>query len=232
MLAKPALTLPAFERDGFAVLKSIVSEEELNRLLEAIESSRQSQMAPGMRHLLSRCAPVRKFARSEVLSEIACSILGADAKPVRAILFDKTPASNWYVTWHQDITISVKERIDVADYGPWSIKDGIVHVQPPADILEKMVSLRVHLDACSTDNGAIKFIPGSHNVGILAAPELAWWRDNHAAISYPAERGDIIVMRPLIFHSSSTSQTPDHRRVLHIEYAGVDLPSGLEWAEA
>jgi len=32
---------------------------------------------------------------------------------VKAILFDKTPSMNWYVTWHQDLTIAVKEKIEV-----------------------------------------------------------------------------------------------------------------------
>ncbi|MBI1272142.1 phytanoyl-CoA dioxygenase [bacterium] len=163
---------------------------------------------------------------------MAQEILGVTPLPVRAILFDKTPASNWYVTWHQDLSIPVENKVDSEGYGPWSMKDGILHVQPPASILEQMVSLRLHLDACSEANGAIKFIPGSHLAGILEPDQLAQLRDTHVPVVCPAERGDIIAMRPLILHSSSIAETPDHRRVLHLEYAGTSLPSGMEWAEA
>jgi ectoine hydroxylase-related dioxygenase (phytanoyl-CoA dioxygenase family) len=151
---------------------------------------------------------------------------------VRAILFDKTPASNWYVTWHQDLSIPVKERFECEGYGPWSVKDDVVHVQPPAAILEKMVSLRIHLDPCSEKNGPIKFIAGSHLSGILETPEIERWRNEHEAVVCPTERCDIIAMRPLILHSSSSAESPEHRRVLHIEYAAGQLPAGMQWAEA
>ncbi len=95
-----------------------------------------------------------------------------------------------------------------------------------------MVSLRIHFDHCSAENGAIKFIAGSHATGILDQKEVARWRDNSESVQCSAERGDIIIMRPLILHSSSVSKNPTHRRVLHIEYAGVDLPKGMAWAEA
>lgn len=224
--------LVALERDGFVLLRSIVDGSLLDDLLTAIESMRESKSSPGIRNLLTRCSEVKKFAHSEPALNIAQSILGIHAKPVRVIFFDKTPASNWYVTWHQDVSIAVKEQIDVEGYGPWSVKDGVVHVQPPARTLEHIASLRIHLDACSVENGAIKFIPGSHAFGILEQTELARQRDNSESVPCPAERGDIVIMRPLILHSSSISKNPEHRRVLHIEYAGIDLPRGLEWAEA
>jgi hypothetical protein len=42
--------------------------------------------------------------------------------------------------------------------------------------------------------------------------------------------GGVMLMRPLLLHASSKCRTGAHRRVLHIEYAGCDLPSGLQWA--
>lgn len=225
-------TLTQFENDGFILLKSVVSSEQIEQLTTAVEAARLEQAAAGVRNLLSRCSAVNAFAKSSVAFKIAEEILGVAAMPVRAILFDKTPAANWYVTWHQDLSIPVKNKIDSEGFGPWSMKDGIQHVQPPAAILEKMVSLRIHLDACSDSNGAIKFIAGSHRAGLLAPEQLAWWRDNHNSVVCPAERGDIIAMRPLVLHSSSLSELPDHRRVLHLEYASATLPSGMEWAEA
>ena len=225
-------TATDFDRDGFAVFKAAVPAAQIEQLTDVVEEARTEHASPGLRNLLNRCTTLKAFANSSVAFSIAQAILGVTPLPVRAILFDKTPASNWYVTWHQDLSIPVKNKVDSAGYGPWSTKDGILHVQPPASILEQMVSLRIHLDVCSEANGAIKFIAGSHRAGILDPNQLGHLRDNHIPVVCPAERGDIIAMRPLILHSSSTAEAPDHRRVLHLEYAGTSLPLGMEWAEA
>ncbi|MFN8552596.1 MAG: phytanoyl-CoA dioxygenase family protein [Candidatus Obscuribacterales bacterium] len=224
--------LSDFERDGFAVFKAVVPSPQIEQLIDIVEETRKEKSVPGLRNLLKRCSALRTFASSGVVFKIAQQILGGTPLPVRAILFDKTPASNWYVTWHQDLSIPVQNKVDLEGYGPWSTKDEILHVQPPAAILEKMVSLRIHLDACSEANGAIKFIAGSHRRGILEPEQIGSFRDSHAAFVCPADRGDIIAMRPLILHSSSIAEVPGHRRVLHLEYAGTALPSGIEWAEA
>jgi len=163
---------------------------------------------------------------------IAAKIVGPNARPIKAILFDKSVESNWYVTWHQDLTIAVKEKVELEGFGPWSIKDGIQHVQPPREVLENIVSLRIHLDDCPEENGAIKFIAGSHKIGVMSSAEIGNHRDSNMHVCCPADRGDVIVMRPLILHSSSQSTIVNHRRVLHIEFAGADLPGGLVWAES
>jgi hypothetical protein len=233
---KRATQIPtSFEHDGFALLKDVVPGELLSDLCQAIEAasdSTTSACAPGLRHLLRRCSTVLSFANSQIVREIVVAVIGPTARPVRAILFDKTPAANWYVTWHQDLTIAVDNMVDVPGFAPWSTKHDILHVQPPVDILESMVSLRIHLDACPEDNGAIKFIAGSHRDGIFNPAALVRWRTDHQALCCPAERGDVIIMRPLIIHSSSRSELPDRRRILHLEFAGAELPAGMDWAVA
>jgi len=103
-----------FNRDGFALLKSVVKDDDLEALTQAIESLKgeraEAASAAGVRHLMKRSEAVREFAQSEAVMNVARQALGADAKPVKAILFDKTPSMNWYVTWHQDLTIAVKEN--------------------------------------------------------------------------------------------------------------------------
>ncbi len=224
-----------FEKDGFALLRAAVSPGEIEELKDAVEAFRRENSALGasnMRNLLSGCAFVKSFALSGSAYKVASEILGVPALPVRAILFDKTPVANWYVTWHQDLSIPVKERLEIDGYGPWSTKEGVLHVQPPAAILEGMVSLRVHLDSCPESNGAVKFVAGSHLGGVLEPQAVEYLREGGRAVVCPAEVGDVIAMRPLVLHASSVSQSPAHRRVLHIEYAGVQLPAGLAWAEA
>lgn len=221
-----------FERNGFVLLRSIVGNDVIEELGKSLTQCESLPDAPGVRHLLRRSPAVRRLAKSPPILGIAATYLGSGAKPVKAILFDKTPSSNWYVTWHQDLTIAVKEKIEVAGYGPWSEKDGVPHVQPPASVLQQMLAIRIHLDDCSEQNGALSFMSGSHNAGKLGPDEISKWREKARPICCPADQGDVIVMRPLILHSSRKASNPEHRRVLHIEYASVDLTGGLKWSEA
>ncbi|MCA9804738.1 MAG: phytanoyl-CoA dioxygenase family protein [Cyanobacteria bacterium HKST-UBA02] len=225
--------------NGFVHLPSLVDERQLAVLGAAVEKVRTKERRAGLRNLLSGCPEVREFALSPTLMSIVRDVLGDSATllPVRAILFDKTPDANWYVTWHQDLSIPVQERpadasTDLKGYGPWSEKDGVVHVQPPRAVLEAMVSLRIHLDPCPESNGAIRFVAGSHRSGILDQDTIGALRDRKEWSTVPASPGDVIVMRPLVLHSSSQSESPEHRRVLHIEYAGCELPPPLRFRQA
>lgn len=231
----PFIDLMGFDHEGFSLISNPFTFEEIENLSTSIEDFRDKNsnpLLPGVRNLLRDCTAVKDFSMSTKVIGIAKSLIGENAKPVRSILFDKTPATNWYVTWHQDVSIAVAERIDVENYGPWSVKEDVVHVQPPKEILEQMVSLRIHLDPCPEENGAIKFIAGSHQQGHLSPADIANLADGTDSIICAALRGDVIAMRPLILHASSKSQLPAHRRVLHIEYSAANLPNGLRWSEA
>lgn len=213
-------------------MSSRIPETWLKVLANSFEPFLQNKTAAGVRNLLRRSDTVYEFATTGVAFELASELLDSAPRPVRGILFDKTPEANWYVTWHQDLSIPVSAKVEAPGYGPWSVKDGVLHVQPPANILEQMVSLRIHLDDCSEDNGAIKFIPGSHLSGVLDSNEIGKWREAQEEVFCTARRGDVIAMRPLILHASSTARSPQQRRVLHLEYSAAALPNGLDWAMA
>ena len=176
--------------------------------------------------------PVAKLASSDAIKEILGARSGRGAFPVRALFFDKTPGANWSVAWHQDLSIAVAEKIETTGFGGWSVKEGVTHVQPPREILEGMITLRLHLDDCNADNGALKVIPGSHRHGKLDATETARWTREQPVIMCEVPRGGALLMRPLILHSSSPAKNPSHRRVLHIEYATGALPNGLQWFDS
>ena len=65
--------------------------------------------------------------------------------------------------------MAVSDRFEMEGWGPWSLKAGAWHVQPPIEVLESMVTIRVHLDSASTINGCLKIAPGSHRLGLLAS---------------------------------------------------------------
>jgi ectoine hydroxylase-related dioxygenase (phytanoyl-CoA dioxygenase family) len=215
---------------GYALTAPVLRPEELEvARAEADQVVAEVSSRGGARSVLRRSSYFTQLAEG-VLADLAGRALQAAATPVKATLFDKTSAANWKVPWHQDLTISVRERRHAPGFGPWSIKDGVVHVQPPPTVLESMIALRLHLDDTPSSNGALRVLPGSHLFGRLEDEALSALVATRSAIVCAANAGQVLLMRPLILHASSRSETPRHRRVLHVEYASERLPHGLEWA--
>ena len=155
--------------------------------------------------------------------------LGEEARPVRAILFDKSPQTNWALGWHQDRTVAVKAQIDVEGFGPWTIKQGIVHVGPPMDLLGAMITIRVHLDPVPQDNAPLLIAPKSHMLGRIPEDQIAEIVARCGVFTCTAEAGDIWLYSTPILHASERAANPAHRRVLQVDYSADDLPDGLEW---
>ena len=149
---------------------------------------------------------------------------------VKAIYFDKTPESNWYVTWHQDIVINVKAKIETDGFTGWTKKEGVHGVSPPEEILKDIVTIRIHLDDTDEANGALKVIPGSHNKK-LSDDEITLITQNSIPYICDVTAGGIQLMKPLLLHASSKATSQKHRRVIHLEFSNSELPNGLEWAE-
>jgi hypothetical protein len=160
---------------------------------------------------------------------IAAHHLGAAARPVRAVLFDKTPSTNWSLGWHQDRTIAVRTRADVPGYGPWSTKQGIQHVEPPFAITEAMVTLRIHLDDTPADNAPLLIAPGSHRLGRIPEDAIAATVARHRTVACLAGAGDVWCYATPILHASATTQGQQRRRVLQVDYAAIVLPEPLVW---
>lgn len=226
-----------FERDGFLIVPKLLPVAECDALAAELGAllDAQQRTAPkargGLRNVFHVSARARAVATSDPFISFVSALIGAQAFPVRAILFDKTDGANWGVPWHQDLAIAVAERIETAGFGPWSVKEGIVHVQPPPHILAHMVTIRLHLDDCVADNGALRVLPGSHGQGELAAAAIADWTARQPPVMCELPKGGALLMRPLLLHASSPAKNPSHRRVLHVEYAATELPNGLKWSE-
>ncbi|WP_292230905.1 phytanoyl-CoA dioxygenase family protein [Brevundimonas sp.] len=171
----------------------------------------------------------RFMAADGVIGSVAASVLGPNARPVRAVLFDKTATTNWSLGWHQDRTICVQRRVETGGFGPWSVKAGMQHVAPPSSILARMVTLRVHLDDVSADNAPLLIAPGSHLEGRVAVNAIDAVVRRHGTVACLAGAGDIWLYATLILHASDAATRPQRRRVLQLDYACEDLPGELEW---
>jgi hypothetical protein len=229
-----------FERNGFAIIEQVLSPGRVAELIAATSSYlstssggvlRRGDEVYGARDLLWRVPEVRLLARSRELLEIVEPILGLGAFVVRGLFFDKTLTANWNLPWHQDLTIAVRARRDVPGFGPWTRKAGIPHAHAPAWLLERMVTLRLHLDNCGPRSGPMRVLPGSHAAGKLDARGITSWsaRAGELALDCVVPAGGAVVMRPLLLHASTSGTGHGHRRVFHLEYAARDLPGGLEW---
>jgi ectoine hydroxylase-related dioxygenase (phytanoyl-CoA dioxygenase family) len=217
--------------DGFSMVENFLPEWEVKDLVNFAERNLSADgRRGGVRNLLSY-PKMRDLAESSVLRSAVQTILGSNAWVVRGILFDKTEGANWRVPWHQDLTIAVNQKVETAGFGPWSIKAGVLHVQPPASVLERMVSLRLHLDDCPKENRALRVIAGTHINGKLEERAIGDLVRRSVAVTCAMRRGGVLVMRPLLVHASSSSSHSGHRRVVHFDYAAAELPPGMGWAE-
>ncbi|HMS38854.1 MAG TPA: phytanoyl-CoA dioxygenase family protein [Pyrinomonadaceae bacterium] len=228
--------LAEFGEQGFVVIENLLEEKIVSDLqgklanLEPSNSvSRKNETIYGVRNLLNISPEIREFSQSKIVQKVAEKFIGENAKIVRAIYFDKTAEANWKVPWHQDLTISVDKKNDAYGFSAWTQKAGINHVQPPIEILEKMLTLRFHLDDTDESNGALKIIAKSHRNGRLSAKEIKSWREANEMRVCRVKKGDCLVMRPLILHSSSAGTSPKNRRVIHFEFSADELPKGLNW---
>jgi hypothetical protein len=214
------------ECDGAERIPKALSEDEQKALDE-------------LTHRVGRRGAGTRVAHDEIVSRIlapggsmdriAKSKLANDAVPVRAIIFDKQAGANWALGWHQDRTIAVRRRIEMPGFGPWSRKSGIDHVEPPFEYIERMITLRAHLDFCGSDNAPLLIIPGSHLLGRFPIKEIEGVVARSKPFACLADAGDIWVYASAILHSSNAAHAPTHRRVLHVDYSNAQLPGGLEW---
>jgi Phytanoyl-CoA dioxygenase (PhyH) len=217
---------------GFAIVPEVLPQKDVNRLLNELGMSTLPRSRAGMRHAM-RNLRVAAFAREARLMQLAQEVLGGGAIPYRATLFDKSPTSNWLVVWHQDTALPLRERCEVPDWGPWSIKDGVNYAHAPASALELVLALRLHLDDSVAENGPLRVLPGTHTLGVLSDDALHELSTKIAAVDCLVPRGGVLAMRPLVVHASSKSQSSAPRRVLHIEYArSLGVADGLTLALA
>ena len=226
--------LKQIELWGYAVVPNVIDDDTRSALIADLNQAlieNDSKPRPGLRNLLSLSRRCRELSKSTSIRTLIEPILGPSAKVVRGIYFDKHREANWKVAWHQDLTIAVKQKIEIEGFGPWSQKGGITHVQPPASVLEQMLAVRLHLDETDLTNGALRVVPGTHRLGRLSAEDIQAHLKGMKVDVCEVPKGGVMLMRPLLMHSSSTSLLLHRRRVIHLEYCAAQLPPGLEWDE-
>jgi ectoine hydroxylase-related dioxygenase (phytanoyl-CoA dioxygenase family) len=216
----------SFENDGARLFRNALTLDQLD-LLEGALSGLPSDQAGLRLRGVEGLAPF--LAAAGPIGSCAASVLGHDCQPVRAILFDKTANTNWSLGWHQDRTIAVKERLAVDGFRTWNTKNGMLHVEPPFELLSGMVTLRVHIDAVPANNAPLLIAPASHKLGRISENDVRDVVQRCGTAVCLAEAGDIWLYAAAILHASEAAASPLHRRVLQVDFSVEPLPGGLEW---
>ena len=221
------------EADGFAILPAIYSQAEVAEILAQLEAAIAKHKVEGplratsgtiyaARNILVLWPRVKEIWKQPAILNCLRQVLGHEFGLVRVLYFDKPPGQSWALPWHKDTTISVRDnRLPSSYFSKPTTKGGIPHVQAPHPLLEKMLTLRIHLDDVTETNGPLKVMAGSHR-GV----------ESNVVVAIFGEAGDVLLMRPLVSHCSNGShpKTNCHRRILHLEFAGTPLlPDEYEW---
>ena len=196
--------LQSLGEQGFSVISNCLDSSGIQRITNEIESAteenenpaiRQRRSVYAIRNLFEIAPAILDKKLQSTLRELVKPVLGGKARLVRGILFDKTEDANWGVLWHQDLSIAVRRREQVNEFQRWSTKSGVTHVQPPASILEKMLTVRLHLDECLEENGALQVIPGSHRHGRLISSQVDQLIQNQPRVACSVPAGGAVIMR-------------------------------------
>jgi ectoine hydroxylase-related dioxygenase (phytanoyl-CoA dioxygenase family) len=224
------------ENTGFVTINNVFSDGEVEKIVQLIHQAdtsrktfRKSADLFAIRQFLKEVPDISKLILNDEFKLLIHSLFGSDHFIVKSIYFDKPEQSNWFVSYHQDLTISVDRKVELSNYIKWTVKQDQFSVQPPLDVLKQIYTVRIHLDDTDENNGALKVIPGSHLKGIYRPEDIDWVNETEHICE--VLKGGVMIMKPLLLHSSSRTTNNSKRRVIHIEFCNQELNEELKWVE-
>jgi hypothetical protein len=224
--------------DGWVLLQGVFPRDEACVIAQALDRSfagvtdragsvrQRAGAVYAARNVLQLCPIAQTCWRTPLLLQLLQQELGSECGLVRALYFDKPPDQTWALPWHKDLTIAVADDRHAPGYSRPRLRAEVFHTEPPVEVLEQMLTLRIHLDPATDRNGALSVISGSHRSGKQL--DFRGLRSHLVA----CDAGDVLAMRPLLVHGSgrSAADCRDHRRVLHLEFArSPTLPGHVQW---
>ncbi len=224
------------EENGYSVLADLYSDNEISQILACIENAEQdgnsfmkTKDLFAIRQLIKNVPELSDLLFNKKLTELISNLSESEYFLTKAIYFDKPSKSNWFVAYHQDLSITVDKKADLENYVNWTFKKGQHGVQPPIKILQDTITIRIHLDKADKNNGALKVIPKSHLNGIVRADSKDWNIENQFVCE--VEKGGVMLMKPLTLHASNRTTNGKKRRVIHLEFNEHNLTEPLNWLE-
>ncbi|MCB0736559.1 MAG: phytanoyl-CoA dioxygenase family protein [Bacteroidetes bacterium] len=231
-----AASLADLEKYGFSIISNVYSSEEVAEIVKTINSKEikdqsvsNSKNVYAIRQLLASIPELAGLLFSDNLKNLLRLHFGHDFFLTKAIYFNKPKDSNWFVAYHQDLSITVNQKAEVDGYTNWTFKKGQYGVQPPVEVLENTLTIRIHLDNTDSNNGALAVKPSTHQKGVIRLDSDEW--KAKADELCKVEAGGVMLMKPLLLHTSKRSKINEQRRVIHLEFNNTELAKPLKWKE-
>ena len=223
------------EENGYSVLSDLYSDAELVRISTCLQNAEENSSFLktnnlfAIRQLFKNVPELGELLFNKKLSELISNLSQSEYFLTKAIYFDKPSESNWFVAYHQDLSISVDKKADLENYVNWTFKKSQNGVQPPIHILNDTITIRIHLDDTDKNNGALRVIPKSHLNGIVRSDSKEWNIRNEFVCE--VKKGGVMLMKPLTLHASNKTTNGKKRRVIHLEINKHQLAAPLKWLE-
>ncbi|MDY8138731.1 phytanoyl-CoA dioxygenase family protein [Aquimarina sp. 2201CG5-10] len=224
------------ENKGYSVLNQLYTVSEIQEILQIIKNSEKSGNSFlktkdlfAIRQLLNVIPDLKQVLFNSKLIDLVNGLFDTECFLTKAIYFDKPKESNWFVSYHQDLSISVNRKVEVENYINWTYKKNQFGVQPPTEVLDNIITIRIHLDTTNADNGALRVIPKSHQKGICRVDSIDW--ENKEEQICQVNKGGVMLMKPLTLHASNRTTNQKQRRVIHLEFCNKELAEPIEWLE-
>lgn len=225
MVDDSRIVLKELNEKGFYLRQTLFSERSINQLKQLIVFKNGKTFA--VRQFFKVYPQAKKIIFNTAFQDFFTQNIGKKYHLIKAIYFDKPPTANWIVPWHQDLTIVTEQKADIKGYSKWRLKNGMFYTQPPLELLEDIITIRIHLDRCTFENGALRVIPKSHQNGVCS--KLVFSKQKPFICE--VEAGGIMLMKPLLFHASKRTSNNLNRRVVHLEFSSKILPKPLSFGE-
>ena len=199
----------AYQRDGVVVVRKVLDADllaELDRHIDWLIAAHPELRPERLGHwLLARDPFWVRFVSDHRLLDIAESLVGPDIAFFAADYIAKPPRQGRAVLWHQD-----------ANYWPLE----------PMEVLT--IWFAVSKSTCQ--NGCVRFIPGSHRLGLLehrSKKDTVNLLNSEVdpgfvaagrAVEVELNPGDVSVHHPLVLHGSEANTSAHWRRGGSIQY--------------
>ncbi len=119
--------------NGFSITERIFSKSELNQMVLALGENGKSF---AVRQLVEKCPEILNLIfQNKVFKELYNDLCGMEYFLTKAIFFNKPKMSNWFVSYHQDLSISVKNKSNEEGFENWTLKNNQLGVIPPNKFL-------------------------------------------------------------------------------------------------
>lgn len=200
---------PVYERDGVAIIRNVLEPALVAELDQHIDwlIARHPELRPESlgHHLIAADPFWVRFISDKRLLDVAQALVGPDIGFFAADYIAKPPRDGRAVLWHQDAHYWPLVPMEV-----FTVWFAVSHVSP--------------------HNGGVRFIPGSHRLGLHAHPRQTnsvnllnsqvdpAVVDESKAVDVVLNPGDVSVHHPHMLHGSEPNQSEQWRRGGSIQY--------------